>query len=85
VTHETLYGLLFFVPAGTLHWWRAWVFLVVTLIVTLGAVWSNFPDDAGLLSERSRGVIQKGQPLWDSIIVILLVRLVSGTGDLYSA
>jgi protein-S-isoprenylcysteine O-methyltransferase Ste14 len=68
-----LYGLLLFVPAGTLHWWRAWVFLAVTLIVTLGAVWSIFPDNAGLLSERSKGVIQKGQPLWDRIIVILLI------------
>jgi protein-S-isoprenylcysteine O-methyltransferase Ste14 len=73
VFNVALYGFLLFVPAGTLHWWRAWVFLAVTLIVTLGAVWSIFPDNAGLLSERSRGVIQKGQPLWDRIIVILLV------------
>jgi protein-S-isoprenylcysteine O-methyltransferase Ste14 len=73
VFNVALYGLFLFVPAGTLHWWRAWVFLAATFIVTLGAVWSIFPDDAGLLSERSRGLIQKGQPLWDSVIVILLV------------
>jgi protein-S-isoprenylcysteine O-methyltransferase Ste14 len=73
VFNVALYGFLLFVPAGTLRWWHAWVFLAVTLIVTLGAVWSIFADNAGLLSERSRGVIQKGQPLWDRIIVILLV------------
>ncbi len=73
VFNVALYGFLLFVPAGTLHWWRAWVFLAVTLIVTLVAVWSIFPDNAGLFSERSRGLIQKGQPLWDRVIVILLV------------
>ena len=73
VFNVAFYALLLFLPAGTLHWWRAWVFLAVTLIVTAGAVWSIFPDNAGLLSERSRGVIQKGQPLWDRVLVILLV------------
>jgi protein-S-isoprenylcysteine O-methyltransferase Ste14 len=73
VFNVAFYALLLFLPAGTLHWWRAWVFLAVTLSVTIAAVWSIFPDNAGLLSERSRGVIQKGQPLWDRIIVTLLV------------
>ena len=73
VFNVAFYAFLLFLPAGTLHWWRAWVFLAVTLIVTAAAVWSIFPDNAGLLSERSRGVIQKGQPLWDRILVILLV------------
>ena len=73
IFNVAFYGLLLFVPAGTLQWWRAWVFLAVTLIVTLGAVWSIFPDNAGLFAERSRGVIQKGQPFWDRVIVILLV------------
>src|SRR6266446_6609640 len=31
------------------------------------------PDNSGLFSERARGVIQKGQPLWDRVLVILLV------------
>ena len=30
VFNVALYALLLFVPAGTLHWWRAWVFLAVT-------------------------------------------------------
>jgi protein-S-isoprenylcysteine O-methyltransferase Ste14 len=67
------YALLLFVPAGTLRWWRAWMFLAVTVAVMAAAIFSILPDSSGLFSERARGVIQKGQPLWDRILVILLV------------
>ena len=73
VFNLAFYALLLFVPAGTLHWWRAWVLLAVILIVTVIAVFSIFFDQTGLLSERARGLIQKGQPLWDRVLVILLV------------
>ena len=43
VFNVAFYALLLFVPASTLHWWRAWVFLAVTLIVTAAAVLSIFP------------------------------------------
>jgi protein-S-isoprenylcysteine O-methyltransferase Ste14 len=68
-----LYALLLFVPAGTLHWWRAWVFLAVTVAVMAAASFSILPDNADLFSQRAKGVIQKGQPLWDRVLVILLV------------
>jgi protein-S-isoprenylcysteine O-methyltransferase Ste14 len=67
------YALLLFVPAGTLHWWRAWVFLAVTIAVMAVVIFSIFPDNADLFSQRAKGVIQKGQPLWDRVLVILLV------------
>jgi len=67
------YALLLFVPAGTLHWWRAWVFLAVTVVVMAAAIFSILPDSADLFSQRAKGIIQKGQPLWDRILVILLV------------
>jgi protein-S-isoprenylcysteine O-methyltransferase Ste14 len=73
VFNVAFYAVLLFVPAGTLHWWRAWVFLVVTVAVMGTAVFSIWPDDTGLFSERARGIIQKGQPLWDRVFVILLV------------
>ena len=66
-------ALLLFVPAGTLNWWRAWVFLAVTVVVMARAIFSILPDNAGLFSQRARGIIQKGQPLWDRVFVILLV------------
>jgi protein-S-isoprenylcysteine O-methyltransferase Ste14 len=68
-----LYAVLLFVPAGTLHWWRAWVFLAITVAVMAMAIFSILPDNADLLSQRAKGIIQKGQPPWDRILVILLV------------
>jgi protein-S-isoprenylcysteine O-methyltransferase Ste14 len=73
VFNVAFYALLLFAPAGTLHWWRAWVFLAVTVSVMALAIFSILPDNSGLFSERARGVIQKGQPMWDRVLVILLV------------
>jgi protein-S-isoprenylcysteine O-methyltransferase Ste14 len=73
VFNVVFFALLLFVPAGTLHWWRAWVFLAATVIVMTGAVFSILPDSADLFSQRAKGIIQKGQPVWDKVLVILLV------------
>jgi protein-S-isoprenylcysteine O-methyltransferase Ste14 len=73
VFNVAFYALLLFVPAGTLHWWHAWVFVAVTVAVMALAVFSIWPDNTGLFSERARGIIRKGQPLWDRVLVILLV------------
>jgi hypothetical protein len=73
VFNVALYALLLFVPAGTLHWWRAWVFLAVTVAVMVVAIFSISPDNADLFSQRAKGIIQKGQPLWDRVLVILMV------------
>jgi protein-S-isoprenylcysteine O-methyltransferase Ste14 len=73
VFNVAFYALLLFVPAGTLHWWRAWVFVAVTVVVMALAVFSILPDNADLFSQRAKGIIQKGQPLWDRVLVILLV------------
>ena len=73
VFNVALYALLLFVPAGTLHWWRAWVFLAVTVAVMAVAIFTILPDNADLFSQRAKGIIQKGQPLWDRVLVILLV------------
>lgn len=73
VFNVVFYALLLFAPAGTLHWWRAWVFLAVTVVVMAVAIFSLWPDSADLFSQRAKGVIQKGQPLWDRILVVMLV------------
>jgi len=73
VFNVAFYALLLFMPADTLHWWRAWVFLGITLVVTAVAVWRIARDNADLLSQRAKGIVQKGQPLWDRVLVILLV------------
>jgi protein-S-isoprenylcysteine O-methyltransferase Ste14 len=73
VFNVAFYALLLFVPAGTLHWWRAWVFLAVTVVIMAAAIFSIWPDSADLFSQRAKGIIQKGQPLWDRVLVLLLV------------
>ncbi len=73
VFNVAFYALLLFAPAGTLHLWRAWVFLAVTVAVMVVAIFSILPDNADLFSQRAKGIIQKGQPLWDRALVILLV------------
>jgi protein-S-isoprenylcysteine O-methyltransferase Ste14 len=72
------FALPLFLPAWTVHWWRAWVFLAVTLVVFIAAMialWSR----QGLLEERSRPLIQKDQPPADKIIAITLVVTLLGT------
>jgi protein-S-isoprenylcysteine O-methyltransferase Ste14 len=78
VFNVALYAILLFVPAGTFHWWRAWVFLAVTVAVMVVAIFSILPDNADLFSQRAKGIIQKGQPLWDRVLVILLVVSYAG-------
>jgi protein-S-isoprenylcysteine O-methyltransferase Ste14 len=73
VFNVAFYALLLFIPAGTLHWWHARLFLAVTVGVMFVAIFSISPDNADLFSQRAKGVIQKGQPLWDRVLVILLV------------
>src|SRR5439155_9882325 len=78
VFNVAFYALLLFVPAGTLHWWRAWVFLAVTVAVIAGAIFSVRLGNAELFSQRARGIIHKGQPGWDRVLVILLVVFYAG-------
>jgi protein-S-isoprenylcysteine O-methyltransferase Ste14 len=58
-------GALLFVPAGTLHWPAAWVFLGTSGILGLaGGLWLAKTDPA-LLAERMRPMMQHDQPAAD--------------------
>jgi protein-S-isoprenylcysteine O-methyltransferase Ste14 len=63
-------GALLFVPAGTLHWPAAWVFLgtIAILGVSCG-LWLARTDPA-LLAERMHPMMQSGQPLADKIFML---------------
>jgi protein-S-isoprenylcysteine O-methyltransferase Ste14 len=65
-----VYGTLLFVPAWTLHWWRAWVLLALAFsgLVTT-RLWVFGPTDK-LLEERRQSPLQAGQPLADKLLVI---------------
>jgi protein-S-isoprenylcysteine O-methyltransferase Ste14 len=73
VLNVSIFGVLLFVPAGTLRWWRAWVFLGVVLVCAVASTVSLVRVDKGLLEERFKPPVQKGQPLADKIIVLLLL------------
>ena len=68
-------GALLFVPAGTLSWPGAWVFLIELwiLAIALGAWLMRY--DPVLLKERSGPFVQRSQPAIDKLIVISLIAL----------
>jgi protein-S-isoprenylcysteine O-methyltransferase Ste14 len=72
------FALLLFLPAATLHWWRAWVLLGVIFMGMVGAVVSLARGHEGLLKERLKPPVQRGQPLVDKIIVVLYGAAILG-------
>jgi protein-S-isoprenylcysteine O-methyltransferase Ste14 len=68
-----IYGPLLLIPAGTLFWGRAWVLLGVLVVGTIITMRTAFADNEGLLAERLKPPIQRGQPLADKIILLALI------------
>jgi protein-S-isoprenylcysteine O-methyltransferase Ste14 len=68
-----IFGCSLFLPAGTLDWWRAWVFLGVVFVGAVASTVILFRANKGLLQERFKPPVQKGQPLADKIVVLLLI------------
>jgi protein-S-isoprenylcysteine O-methyltransferase Ste14 len=73
ILNVAIFGILLFLPAGTLDWWRAWVFLVVVFVLATASTVSLYRASRELLEERFKPPIQKGQPLADKIIVMLVI------------
>jgi protein-S-isoprenylcysteine O-methyltransferase Ste14 len=64
-------GALLFVPAGTLHWPAAWVFLATIATLGLaGGLWLARTDPA-LLAERMRPIMQNDQPAADKKFMLV--------------
>jgi protein-S-isoprenylcysteine O-methyltransferase Ste14 len=64
-------GVLLFVPAGTLHWPAAWVFLVTSAVIGIGFGWWLAKTDPALLAERMRPMMQKDQPAADKKFMLV--------------
>src|SRR5579872_7066897 len=60
---------LLFVPAGTLHWPAAWVFLVFMALIGFGFGTWLARTNPGLLAERMRAPIQADQPPADKLVI----------------
>ena len=65
------FALLLFVPAGTLHWPGAWVFLGFMVATGLGCGSWLAKNNPGLLAERMRPPIQPGQPAADKKLLLV--------------
>ncbi|RWL45339.1 MAG: isoprenylcysteine carboxylmethyltransferase family protein [Mesorhizobium sp.] len=66
-------GALMFVSAGTLHWWGAWVYIVVMVGLSLTTGVALARRDPGLMNERLRPPIQKTQTAADKILLSILL------------
>jgi len=66
-------ALLLFVPAGTLNWPRAWVTIGIFLIGSVVTVVDLLRVSPALLNERLKSPFQKGQPVSDKIVLVVLV------------
>jgi protein-S-isoprenylcysteine O-methyltransferase Ste14 len=78
IFNVAIFGVLLFLPAGTLDWWRAWVFLGLVFVGSVASTVSLYRLNQDLLKERFKSPIQKGQPLADKIVVILLITSFAG-------
>lgn len=68
-------ALLLFVPAGTIDWPSAWIFLGSQLALSLaGGAWLA-ESDPELLEERMKPLFQPGQKRSDKIVLVLLIAL----------
>jgi len=78
IFNVAIFAVLLFLPAATLDWWRAWLFIGVVFIGMVGGVVSLSRDHEDALKERLKPPIQKGQPLADKIIVVLFLAAFYG-------
>ena len=64
------FAVTLFVPAGTVRWPRAWIFLGVVFV---GTAVTTFVLPEELLNERYKPPVQRGQPLFDQIGIFAFV------------
>ena len=68
-----VFAILLFVPAGTINWTGAWIFIIETSVISIVlAVWLARYDPE-LLKERMRSPIQKEQSAEDKIVTGLIL------------
>ena len=67
-----------FGPAGTWHWWRAWLLVGLLCAGTIATVAALYPHHKDILEERLQPPIQKDQPLVDKLLVVALMVTLFG-------
>jgi protein-S-isoprenylcysteine O-methyltransferase Ste14 len=70
VINTAIFAAMLLIPAGTLEWPRAWIFLAVVAVAATVSILA-IPED--LLNERYKPGIQKSQPLADKLILVAFI------------
>jgi protein-S-isoprenylcysteine O-methyltransferase Ste14 len=70
VFNTCFFAIMLFVPAGTIRWPRAWIFLGVVFV---GTAMTMFAISGELLNERYKLPVQRGQPRFDQIGIFAFV------------
>jgi protein-S-isoprenylcysteine O-methyltransferase Ste14 len=73
-----IFGGCLLLPAPTWQWRRAWVFLGVILVASVATLLTVFRGQPGLLDERFKPPLQKGQPLADKVVLLLFLAAFHG-------
>ena len=73
IASVAIIALLLFVPAGTLNWPRAWLTIGIFLAGSVVSIVDLMRVSPVLLNERLKSPFQKGQPLADKIVLVVLV------------
>jgi protein-S-isoprenylcysteine O-methyltransferase Ste14 len=67
-----LIPLVLFLSAGRVDWWQAWMYTILTIVVSLVSRYMLFLKNPELIAERARFTQSEGIKDWDKRIVVLI-------------
>src|SRR3954468_1605237 len=73
-----VFGVLLFGAAGTLSWVAGWTFLVLFFGMATWITVGVARHDPALLQARMGSPFQRGQPLWDKVVLGSIFPLFAG-------
>ncbi len=79
VVRMTLFAIALMWPAGTWHWWEAWIIVGLWAVYGIVMTFYLLRHDPALLAERLKLVpLHKDQKVWDKVIMLLF--FIAGIG-----
>lgn len=69
-----VYGLLVFVPAGTLHYWQGWAFVAIAMgLTTVSTVWLAVNNPAALQRRMRAGPRAESRTIQKVLVTVLFL------------
>src|SRR4051812_6529214 len=78
LANVVVFALCLFVPAATVRWWRAWVFIGAVVVLRIFTFVSLYRTNPALLSERSKFPLAKEQPVADKLLLPFFMASFAG-------